>query len=145
MTRAKRIQHLKASAIFIALFGLPALMVPFGFIQPLLNLFLDIVYLPFDGLPVHEGRASAILFVITGGLTMGLAMQIYCVAEWVMPDQPELGRRLILYPLFAWFICDSTASVLVGAPFNAVLNLGFLLPPLFALRGEFNEKLAASA
>lgn len=34
-----------------------------------------------------------------------------------------------------WFVTDSTASILSGAPVNAVLNIGFLLLFALPLRG----------
>ena len=36
-------------------------------------------------------------------------------------------RCIILTGVIVWFVIDSAGSIVAGAPFNAVMNVGFLL------------------
>jgi hypothetical protein len=49
-------------------------------------------------------------------------------------SSPEEVARVIVIGLSAWYVVDTTASIISGAPFNLVLNaglLGMFLVPLY--------------
>lgn len=81
---------------------------------------------------------------IYGGLMVGWGLTFHLAGRGVHITRAAAAG------LIAWFVVDSGASVLVGFPFNAVSNLGFLalFAPLFlALRqtaSDESEKTSAS-
>ena len=57
----------------------------------------------------------------------------HAVQQWAAIPRTLLGKggqalakRVILTSIIAWFVVDSSGSVLSGAPLNAVFNLSFL-------------------
>ncbi len=60
-------------------------------------------------------------------------MLVWLVAGKVLPDNPALGREILVKSLMSWFAVDSTCSILAGAPVNVAANLVFLLAFLYPL------------
>tara|TARA_R110002073_G_scaffold68483_4_gene170276 strand:- start:8561 stop:9016 length:456 start_codon:yes stop_codon:yes gene_type:complete len=83
-------------------------------------LFLDLVFLPLDGSPVVTTAAERLLLGILGGVTTGWGVVVLMLARG------KSARVAVLWGGVAWFVVDSTASVLAGGPMNAVYNLSFL-------------------
>lgn len=127
MTHATRIIALK-TAVAALMIG-PGLIMVAGLGTPLLwvtELFLDLAILPLDGANRIDTTTARLLDAILGGVLVGFGLLIWQVAGRVYATDPALGRSLIVPAIAAWFVVDSTGSVLAGAPFNAVLNLGIL-------------------
>ena len=134
-----RVRWLRIASAFTIAFGLlmataavPALQAPMAFM-------LDFVYLPVDGAPTLSGEAPRLLNAITGGLMAGWGVMLWLVATELLPQNPALGRRLILIGIGTWFVIDSSMSVAAGAPLNALFNTGFLLLfflPVWTLGGD---------
>ena len=135
MTISTRVLLLKIFAILL-LIG-PGLMMILGFkgpFMPAINGFLDIAHQPYDGQTQVSGQAGFLLNAILGGILIGFGTMIWMVSEHVFRENPDLGRKIILTSLLAWFVTDSLGSVLAGAWFNGVLNtvilICFLVPLL---------------
>jgi len=109
-----------ATGVFFAIAALPLF-------HPLVKYFLQIAYWPIYALPPELVLPAPLLVAITGGLTAGLGGMLWALGTHVAGTAPEAAAKVTQMAAWVWFCTDSTASVLVGAPFNAVLNLSFLL------------------
>lgn len=106
--------------LLTALAALPALNLP--------SLWLvDLMFWPFDRQQNLNMPEPRILCAIMGGLLVGFGVLLWLVVTKLMPREPVLARQMILTSMWSWFVVDCTASVVAGAPFNAVMNVPFLL------------------
>lgn len=127
MKHAHAIAWLKASTVFTIGFGLfmvaaavPALSAPMTF-------FLDLVFYPLDGTPTWTDPATRLLGAIGGGVMVGWGATMWLVITRLAQREPGLASSMILAGVCVWFVADSTGSILSGAHWNAVANIGFLL------------------
>jgi hypothetical protein len=115
-----------ASAIVIG-FGLLTALAAW----PALNLptlwLIDLMFLPFDGQQNISGPEPRILSAILGGILVGFGVLQWLVVTKLFAREPVLARHIILTSMWSWFVVDCTASTIAGAPFNAVMNVPFLL------------------
>lgn len=132
MTHATKINILKYGSLGLIAFGLLNFLSLFPVLKPVMNLFMNLVFLTSMGSDHQVGADAARLWIaISGGLLAGWGTMILLITKHVFAADPALGRRIILPSIMIWFLIDSTGSVVAGAPFNAVLNLSFLA--IFAL------------
>ena len=113
--------------VLFALTALPLL-------HPAARIFLQIAYWPMQQVPFGLIVPIPLLVAITGGLTVGLGGMLWALGTYVAPLSPDAARKVTWVAAWSWFCTDSTASILVGAPFNAVLNLTFLALMLLSCR-----------
>lgn len=118
---------LKFDAIVVIAFGammaaaaLPALAAPTAAL-------LDLVFFPLDGAQPIDTPSLRLLSAICGGVLVGWGALLWLVADRLVPRDPGLARSMILLSLGAWFVVDSTGSVVSGGHWNVLGNLGFLL------------------
>lgn len=113
-----------------------AAVIGFGFLTalaawPPLNLptvwLIDLMFLPFDGQQNVSGPEPRILCAILGGILVGFGVLLWLVVTKLLPREPVIARQMILTSMWSWFAVDCTASAVAGAPFNAVMNVPFLL------------------
>jgi hypothetical protein len=52
---------------------------------------------------------------------------IWCLSTWVYDAAPEAVRRTVLASTLAWFVLDSTGSILSGNASNAAFDIPVLL------------------
>lgn len=128
---------LRIAAIGTAIFGLALMLAPHTQIEPAALAFVDIAFLPFDGAQDVDHEVTQLMLAISGGVLIGLAVAVWQVTTLIFQRDPALARRILLPTLLAWYVPDSLGSVLSGAPFNVVMNTGFLalfLIPLLLAR-----------
>jgi hypothetical protein len=115
-----------ASAIVIG-FGLVTALAAW----PPLNLptrwLVDLMFLPFDGQQNLSGSEPRILSAILGGVLVGFGVLQWLVVTKLFAREPALARQMLLTSMWSWFVVDCTASIIAGAPFNAVMNVLLLL------------------
>lgn len=138
MNLESRIRWLKIASgitmgfgILIAAAAIPALKAP-------TVLLLDLIYFPVDGAQTMADPASRLFSAVTGGVLTGWGLMAWLIANDLMPEQPELARRIVLLSIGTWFVIDSSMSIAAGAPLNALFNTGFLAMfclPVLGLRG----------
>jgi hypothetical protein len=58
---------------------------------------------------------------------VGFGVLQWLVLTKLFAREPALARHMLLSCMWSWFVVDSTASVVAGAPFNAVMNVPFLM------------------
>ena len=115
------------SGVALALGALPALQGP-------ARLFADAAFWPFDGAQSLAAPETRLFCGISGGVTAGFCILIREIARRFYLKDPAGARAAILTGVGAWFIFDSTGSILAGAPFNALINVfvaGLLAFPVF--------------
>jgi hypothetical protein len=113
-----------------------AIVIGFGILTalaawPPLNLptqwLIDLMFLPFDGQQNISGLEPRILSAILGGILVGFGVLQWLVVTKLFVRETALARHMILTSMWSWFAVDCTASIMAGAPFNAVMNVPFLL------------------
>lgn len=127
MNNDARVRWLRIGAAVTVGFGLLVAVAAVPALSGPAALLLDLIYFPLDGAEATGAPADRLLSAIGGGVMVGWGTMLWIVAGEVYPDNPELGRRLILASVVTWFVIDSSMSVAAGAPLNVVGNLGFLL------------------
>lgn len=73
------------------------------------------------------GGTTQFVSAITGGFLLGWGVMVLGLWAWVYDAAPEGVRRAVLAGLLAWFVLDSTGSIMSGTPWNAAWNVPVLL------------------
>ncbi|MEO0680865.1 MAG: excinuclease ABC subunit A [Pseudomonadota bacterium] len=131
MTPDRQLTYVKLSAAGLIGFGALNLIVLIGPLSGLMDAFIDLVHLPFDGAEGMRSPDGRLWIGISGGLLAGWGVVAWQVASKVWPGDPALARSILLPGYLVWFALDSAGSIAAGAGFNAVVNVGILA--LFAL------------
>jgi hypothetical protein len=132
-----------ASAVVIA-FGILGAMAAIPALSGPMLLLTDIAFWPLDGAQSMAAPETRLFIAIAGGLTVGLGVAMWLLATRLYPREPELARSIILTSLISWFLVDGIGSTLAGAPFNVLLNAGFLLMFVVPLWGERSDSPSAT-
>lgn len=122
----KEQKRLRINGIIVAGLGLALAFAVLTPLYPLAQLFLTLAHWPFFDAPAALDPTGRLMLAIGGGLTVGIGTMMWTVGTEVIPVAPRAGRHVVLYSALAWFVTDSTFSVVAGSPFNAALNLIFL-------------------
>lgn len=115
---------LRVAAVFTAFSGF-AVAMPFA--EGGLLWFTDLVFWPLDGAQTISAPETRVFAAIFGGLTVSLGVFVFQIATHLLPASLDLARRLTVPSIIAWFLVDSTGSVLAGCPGNLVPNLVVLV------------------
>jgi len=126
MTHDTATKALKTAALATALFGLAMVLALITPLRAVFEIFLDLVHYPLDGQQSLSSDSAHVLTAISGGLLVGLGALIWGITQELYAKRPDVGGRIILLGVFAWYLPDSFGSYMVGAWFNVVLNTGFL-------------------
>lgn len=120
-------QQLQIACAIVMAFGLLTALAAW----PMLNLptlwLVDLMFWPFDGLQSLKAAEARVLCGILGGVLVGFGMLQWLVVTKLFDRDAALARSMLLTSIWSWFTIDCAASVIAGAGFNAVMNLGFLL------------------
>ena len=127
MVREKTIQWLKVASASFILFGLGVALAAHPATALPMTLFTDLALWPFDGLQNLNTPEARILSGVCGGILAGWGVMFWMLAAHGLRAAPLLTRKIMLASVTTWFVIDSTASIAAGAPFNAILNVPFLL------------------
>lgn len=139
------VSQLKFAAAVVIGFGLLTALAAW----PPLNLptrwLVDLMFLPFDGQQTLSGSEPRILSAILGGVLVGFGVLQWLVVTKLFTREPALARQILRASIWSWFLVDCSASVIAGAPFNAVMNVPFLLLFVVPLwRGNVQMRTAGS-
>jgi hypothetical protein len=132
------ITRLRTPAAALIVFGLLVGAAAFEPFSAPISLMGDLVFWPVDGSPNLDGAPVRLLSAIAGGLMTGWGATLLALA------QGRSLRQAVLFGGLAWFLVDSTGSVLAGAMLNAVFNLGFLALFLIAVRPRSRDQLGGT-
>jgi hypothetical protein len=143
MPDQKTISQLKIASAIVIAFGLSTAIAAW----PPLNLptlwLIDLMFLPFDGQQSLGGYETRILCAVLGGLLVGFGGLQWLVVTKLFAREPVLAGQMLWTSIWSWFVVDGMASVVAGAPFNAVMNVPFLLLFIIPLWKSNNQKLSA--
>ena len=106
--------------VLIAIATIPAAAAPVEFLA-------DLIFFPLDGAQDVGAPETRLMSAISGGLLIGWGLMMWMLASRLYPQDPGLAKQLIVTSIVAWFIVDSTGSILSGALLNALFNVSFLL------------------
>ena len=136
MTVTQSTMMLRVASIVTLVVGLVA---AFGAADATDGLWLwlfDLLDWPLDDNPAAFTNESFALNAVLGGLMVGWGTLMYLVVtRQFAAGNFELALPMMI-SVIAWFIVDSTGSLVAGLPGNVVLNTGFVaifLPPLIVL------------
>jgi len=128
MTHTTRTNALKLAALAVIAFGLLTSLALFPALQPAMGWFLDFAFwTPLSTEHQLGGDAARLWIAISGGLLAGWGATLWLVASQVYDKDPATGGRILLTGIAVWFVLDSAGSIMAGAPFNAIMNITFLL------------------
>lgn len=88
--------------------------------------FVQLALWPFNEASNTLMAETRLIWAIIGGITIGWGVMTLQLTTKLLHKETEVLRSIMLTSTLAWFFTDSAASILSGAGFNAVLNLGFL-------------------
>jgi hypothetical protein len=129
MLLERRIMLLKVASGIVIGFGVIAVLAALPSTSGVMRFLADLIFWPVDGAQTVSADETRLLSAISGGLMVGWGLLLWLLAARLFPNDPDLGRRLILPSISAWFVVDSLGSIAAGAPFNALFNIAFL--PMF--------------
>lgn len=127
MTHDKSIKSLKITIIASAGFALFMFASLFTPLREVMSFFLDLVHMPLDGSQSLSRDTEEVLTAISAGIFFGFCVLLWQVTTEVYVKDPLLGRRMILSSVIAWYVIDTTGSLIVGAWMNGILNTVFLI------------------
>lgn len=143
MTTAKPAILLKAASAVVVAFGGVIAMAAWPPAAGIAAFFADLLFWPLDGAQSLEQPAARLLSAISGGLLVGWGVMLWQIAARIWPRDRQLAASLIRSSLWAWFVIDSTASTIAGAPLNVIFNALFLAAFLLPLRIAEGERAQA--
>jgi hypothetical protein len=141
ITRARK--WLKFAAVVTIGFGLLTAAAAIPALQAPTVMLADILFWPVDGAQTGDDPTTRLMFAIGGGVLTAWGVFLWMLADQVMGQMPDVARRIIVTTSLAWFVIDSGASVLAGAPLNVIANLPFLAMYLLPLHGWRGQRAAA--
>ncbi|MBX2801223.1 MAG: hypothetical protein KTR31_26335 [Myxococcales bacterium] len=86
----------------------------------------DLVQWPVDGRPGDFDLVARQLSAVLGGVMVGWGVTLLALTFGPLQAAPRATLRAMLTGLGAWFVVDSTGSMISGLPGNVLLNVGFL-------------------
>lgn len=88
--------------------------------------FADLLFWPLDGLQNADKPELRLVSGISGGVMIGWGIILLGLSTKGLSAMPELSLNLMQQAIIVWFVVDSTASWIAGAPLNIIGNLIFL-------------------
>ena len=133
-----------ASAILMILGGIALAIGAHPATSGLATLFADAIIWPFDGAQSLAGPETRLFAAIGGGITAGWGVLVWLVAGKVLPDNPALGREILVKSLMTWFAVElDLLHPRRRACQRRIANLVFLLAFLYPLWRMERQDFAA--
>ncbi|MBL4768073.1 MAG: excinuclease ABC subunit A [Rhodobacteraceae bacterium] len=123
-TRVSLLKYASGAIIGFGLLFFLSLVTP---LAKLMNLFIDLAFMPYDGAQMANREPAKLLTAISGGMLVGWGLMFWLVTTRIYTKDPALGKSIMLPSILFWFLLDSIGSVIVGAWFNVIMNTGFLI------------------
>lgn len=117
---------LKIASIILIGFGLLCAISAHPSLNFLTRFFTAIALWPFGEVSASIDMETRLLWAILGGSATGWGLMFWLLTTQLFHKDPDTLRPIMLKAVIAWFVIDSTASIMSGAAFNAVLNLSML-------------------
>lgn len=127
MPTAATIVWLKIASLIVAGFGFLVALAALPATAGLTVFLADIILWPFDGAQSFAATETRLMSAIGGGVMVGWGVLLWLISAHGFQADPVFARKVILASVTAWFLVDSTGSVLAGTPMNVLFNVPFLL------------------
>lgn len=99
----------------------------------LLNQFLATIIPGSEGVGAIATTEAKVGYAIAGGVFAGFMVMLLLITAPAIEQGNKSIIRATIYALLIWFVVDSSASIVGGAPMNAVSNAVFLVLYLLPL------------
>ena len=127
---------LETASIILGLVGLVVCMSALPALSMPTRMLADVIFWPPDGTQSLVALETRLLAAIGGGVMLGWGATLWLLVRTLFAREPAVVKTIVMTGITIWFVTDSAASILAGAPVNAVLNVAFLLLFALPLRGE---------
>ncbi|MCH9693556.1 MAG: hypothetical protein K0U72_03525 [Gammaproteobacteria bacterium] len=127
MTHEMTMRWLKIGSGITMFFGVFVATAAFPPISGLMQFSADLIFFPVDGMQDVSAPETRLVSAIGGGVMFGWGLMMWMLASRLYPKDPALAGSIIVTSIIGWFVLDTGASILAGAPLNALGNLSFLL------------------
>ena len=87
----------------------------------------DLLTWPPDGEPARFAPETSAVNAVTGGVMVGWGLLMHAIAGGPFARGDTTLATPMLRAVVAWFVVDSTGSLLAGVPGNVVLNGAFVV------------------
>ena len=143
MNSSKALLFLKSASAVVIAFGAIIALAAWPPAAGIATFFADLLFWPYDGAQNVDPQSARLLAAISGGVMVGWGLLLWQIVAKVWPIDPLLAGGLIRSSLWAWFVVDSAASAIAGAPLNVLLNALFLAAFLLPLQAMAAERTQA--
>lgn len=126
MTIERSTTYLKFAAILFVAFGLLSALASWPPLAGPQQFLAQMIFMDFDGSVTIATQSERLLSAILGGMIAGLGVIIWQLADKLYADNPILIGGILMKSLLTWYVIDSTASAVAGAPLNFIGNILFL-------------------
>lgn len=126
MTIERSTAIMKFSAIIFIAFGLLSALAAWPPLAAPQRFLAELIFMDFDGSVTIATQSERLLSAILGGMIAALGVILWQLVDKLYMDNPALIGRIILSALLTWYVVDSVASAVAGAPLNFLGNLVFL-------------------
>lgn len=136
MSEALSIRWLKIACILTVLIGLTSWAASTEALGEPWRFLFDLLRWPLDGEPSGFDQDTKAVNAVLGGVLVGWGALMFLLVSSVGQAELRGVARSMLVAVIAWFLVDSSGSLLAGIPGNVVLNVVFLavlVPPLATL------------
>ncbi len=131
MPQNKRIRIMGGVSIF---FGLLTVISALPALTGIYGVFADLVIWPATDFHRPLSAETRLTQAIMGGIFTGFGVIWYLAAGALWQAAPVETARVLFWGATAWFVADSTGSIMAGSAANVPPNVGFYLLFLWALR-----------
>lgn len=126
MTIERSTKIMKFAAIVFIAFGLLSALAAWPPLAGPQQFLAQLIFMDFDGSVTITTQSERLLSAILGGMITALGVILWQLTDKLYQDNPALISRIIISSLLTWYVIDSAASAVAGAPLNFIGNLGFL-------------------
>ena len=125
--------RMKITAAIVAGFGIACALALIAALSAPIALLVDALTWPVDGATLLQDPEGRLVMAILAGVLVGWGVLIWLLSDTLLHASPDLVRRLVTMSIVVWFLVDSVASLLAGAPVNVTSNTAFLVALLAPL------------
>lgn len=144
MTIERSTKIMKFAAIVFIAFGLLSALAAWPPLAGPQKFLAQLIFMDFDGSVTITTQSERLLSAILGGMIAALGVILWQLTDKLYQDNPALIGRIIISSLITWYVIDSAASAVAGAPLNFIGNLGFLALFLIPLMRAKPDKTVAN-
>ncbi len=133
MTSHPNARKIRITACIIIFFGLLTVLSAAPALNILYETFADLVIWPATDTHRPLSAETRLTQAIMGGIFTGFGVMWWIAAGKLLEQAPDATLNTLFWGATAWFVADSSGSVLAGAAANVPPNIGFYALLLWAV------------